>query len=108
MHKRRQLLQVRVCDIQTKARALFKHTADGTTFIAGSKWVMGFMQRQRLWLRLATTNKHVTTTPMRLTQSHFRNKLAVTYPFIDPLLMYNIPYSTNATGVAFRYIDLQL
>jgi hypothetical protein len=90
MDKRRQLLQVRVCDIQTKARALFKHTADGTPFIAGSKWVAGFMERQRLSLRLATTNKHVTTTPMRLTQFHFRNKLAVTYPFIDPLLMYNM------------------
>ena len=90
MEKRSRLLQVRVCDIQWYARGKFELRQDGRPFTGGDKWVAGFMERQSLSLRLATTNKPVTTVGMRLTQFHFRNKLAATYHSIDPLLLYNM------------------
>ena len=90
MDRRRRLLQVRVCDIQAYAKHNFRWCQDGRDFTGGDKWVAGFMQRQCLSLRLATTNKNVTSPAMRITQFHFRNKLAATCHTFDTMLMYNM------------------
>ena len=91
MEKRRKRLQVKVYEIQAEALRRFPLCRDNTTaFQGGDQWANGFMERWRLSVRLATTNKAVTTPDMRRVQFHFRNKLAAEYHDVDPLLIYNM------------------
>ena len=91
MAQRRKRLQVKVYQIQALALRRFPLCRDGITpFQAGDQWANGFMERWRLSVRLATTNKAVTTPDMRKVQFHFRNKLAAEYHDVDPLLLYNM------------------
>ncbi len=100
-------LQVLVCQIQHRARLMFPMCQDGVTaFKGGWKWAAGFMARHRLTVRLATTNKAVNTPDMRKLQFHFRNKLAVEYHHIDPLLIYNMDEtSVTLDAPGLRTVD---
>ena len=100
-------LQVLVCQIQHKARLMFPMCQDGVTaFTGGWKWAAGFMARHRLTVRLATTNKAVNTPDMRKLRFHFRNKLAVEYHHIDPLLIYNMDEtSVTLDAPGLRTVD---
>ena len=70
MDRRQRELRVQVIDIKKYATTHFKVCSDGSPFEAGDKWVSGFMKRRRFSMRLATTNKPVTTMAMRSTQFH--------------------------------------
>ena len=88
MEKRRKRLQVKVYEVQAEALRRFPLCRDGITpFQGGDQWANGFMERWKLSVRLATTNKAVTTPDMRRVQFHFRNKLAAEYHDVDPLLI---------------------
>ena len=91
MEKRRKRLQVKVYEIQAEALRRHPLCRDGITpFQAGNQWASGFMERWKLSVRLATTNKAVSTPDMRRVQFHFRNKLAAEYHDVNPLFMYNM------------------
>lgn len=91
MEKRHKRLQVKVYEIQAEALRRHPLCRDGITpFQAGDQWASGFMERWKLSVRLATTNKAVSTPDMRRVQFHFRNKLAAEYHDVNPLFIYNM------------------
>ena len=107
MSQRRKRLAVLVYEIQREAKRMFAVCQNGVTaFQAGSKWVTFFMARRNLTVRLATTNKAVTTPEMRTLQFHFRNKLVSEYHHVDPLLIYNMDEtSVTLDAPGLRTVD---
>ena len=63
---------------------------NGKPFITSNRWAKEFMARGKLSMRLATTNKHVTTSEMRKVQFQSRNKFAADFHHVQPLLVYNM------------------
>ena len=107
MSLRRKRLAVLVYEIQQQAKRMFPTCQDGVTvFRAGSKWVSGFMARRKLTVRLATTNKAVTTPEMRTLKFHFRNKLVSEYHLVNPLLIFNMDEtSVTLDAPGLRTVD---
>jgi hypothetical protein len=57
---------------------------------ASNKWVHSFMQRRGLSLRLATTNKELSTPAMQTILFHWRNKFAELFRSTPGHLLYNM------------------
>ena len=91
MERRAREVQVRVVQIKNYAKARYTLCQDNTTpFKGGCKWVNGFMERRNFSVRLATTNKPVTSIAMRLTQFHYRNRLVARFHSSNPTVIYNM------------------
>ena len=57
---------------------------------ASSKWVSGWMERQRLCMRLRTTHKEIDTERMREVKEQYQNKMARLFNTVSHHLIFNI------------------
>ena len=64
---------------------------------ATSKWVSGWMQRQRLCMRLRTTHKEIDTERMMEVKQQYQNKMARLFNTVNHHLIFN----TDETAVFF-------
>jgi hypothetical protein len=101
-------LAVSELDIRMEARTRYN-------ILASNKWVQGFMQRRRLSLRLATTNKELSTVAMRTVLFHWRNKFAELFRSTPGDLLYNMdetsvyldaPAARTVERIAARCVEI--
>ena len=64
---------------------------------ASSKWVSGWMERQKLCMRLRTTHKEIDTERMREVKQQYQNKVARLFNTVSHHLIFN----TDETAVFF-------